>query len=525
MITRRPPPQPPRSASTVTIGQQDNTEVSLEALATTGGCHWTGPGAEAAARALLTGILTAAERQRPRPAQVKAVVPEDVAERLLPGLPPTFSALTQSADLAQAVQAAEQHLIAHAHHAQDPAALEPQQPATSTPEAGPGTMVLLTVPDAAHTGHLQALASRSRPDTLIVLTLDTPLPYAEPWNIAADGTTDRHRQGPDAGHLQLFHLTPEAGRDMTEVLLAAHGQRPHLRILPAPGPPPRPAQSKPAEDTEADPPPERPHPADTSRPASTKPVRIHVLGPITLYARGHPDPIGTNLKPEVHEFLALLAAHPAGLLATDVADKLRLDGENDQNALKNLRRAVRRALRAATGITAQEFILRHGELHKLHPELVETDLADFQHSLKAAIKPGAEEVPGSALTAVCEALTHYRGSFAQGCDYPWADATREHLAMKATDAVLRIAHQAEHTTTQPRERDTILSLLEHLGAIHPDHERLAQHAIRLYQAAGRHDAARHTYTRLERVLAELGLEPEPATQVLVTPKVGSHRFR
>ncbi|MCF1509081.1 bacterial transcriptional activator domain-containing protein [Streptomyces glomeratus] len=62
-------------------------------------------------------------------------------------------------------------------------------------------------------------------------------------------------------------------------------------------------------------------------------------------------------------------------------------------------------------------------------------------------------------------------------------------------------------------------------ALHPDHERLAQHAIRLYQTAGRHDAARHTYTRLERHLADLGLEPEPATQALIATRTQGRNVR
>ncbi|MER6091295.1 BTAD domain-containing putative transcriptional regulator [Streptomyces bluensis] len=529
-VPRRTPPQQPRTTGTVTIGVRQDHEVLLDELAMPGGCAWTGPGAEGAARALLIGVLTAAERQRPGPSRVTAVVPHDVAESLLPGLPTQFTALTQSTDLAEAIRAAEQHLIAHArtHDQQDtaPAATGPAS-ARSTPETEPGTLLLLTPPDAAHAGQLQALASRSSPATLIVLTLGTPLPGAASWHIAADGaTTTAATPGQHPGPLRLFHLTPEAGRDVTEVLLTAHGQRPRLRILPTPSPPPDSEHPDPPAAPEPDDTPKRPHPVETSRPAQTKPVRLHVLGPVTLYVRGHHDPVGTNLRGEVHEFLALLAAHPTGLLASDIADKLHLAPGSDQNALKNLRRAVRRALRAATGITAQEFILLQGELHKLHPELVETDLEDFSRSLKEAFSASdGEETFNDALAAVRAALAHYRGPFAQGGDYLWADTIREHLAMKATDAVLRLARQAERADATPRERDTVLTLLEHLGTIHPDHERLAQHTIRLYQATGRHDTARHTYTRLTRHLTDLGLEPEPATQALITPRTHSRQTR
>ncbi|KOV62873.1 BTAD domain-containing putative transcriptional regulator [Streptomyces sp. MMG1121] len=528
LAPRRIPPQPPRAKGTVTIGVRQDTEVPLDELAVPGGCAWTGPGAEGAARALLVGVLTAAERRRPSPAHVTAVVPHDVAESLLPGLPAQFTVLSQSADLDEAIRTAEQHLITHArtHDEHDTMpATTGQASADLARKTEPGTLLLLAVPDAAHTGQLQALAARSRPEMLIVLTLGAPLPGATAWHIDADGSaTPAGPPGQHPGALRLFHLALDAARDVTDVLLTAHGQRRPLRILPAPSP--QPGADQP--DTPAEPPPKgtpaHANPVETCRPAQAKPVRLHVLGPVTLYVRGHQDPVGTNLRGEVHEFLALLAAHPTGLLASDIADKLHLDPGSDQNALKNLRRSVRRALRAATGITAQEFILLQGELHKLHPELVETDLADFSHSLREAF-PASDSGEGlsDALAAVRAALAHYCGPFAQGGDYLWADTVREHLAMKATDAAVRLARQAERAHATPRELDDVLTLLDHLGAIHPDHERLAQHTIRLYQASGRHDTARHTYTRLARHLTELGLEPEPATQALIAPRTRQTR--
>ncbi|MFE6287864.1 BTAD domain-containing putative transcriptional regulator [Streptomyces sp. NPDC057877] len=528
LAPRQTPPQRPHAKDTVTIGIRQDTEVPLDELATPGGCTWTGPGAHNAARALLVGILTAAERQRPGPSRVTAVTSHDVAENLLPGLPTRFSALTQSTDPADAIRTAEQHLITHARTRDDqPTAPGETGPASAdaAPEHGPGTLLLLTTPHSAHTGQLQALATRATPETLIVVTLDTPLPGATSWHIADDGTVTTEAPGQHVGSLRLFQLTPDAGRDVTEVLLTARGERPRLRILSTTQRPeaahPDASPAPPAPD-----PPTFPQAVDTTRPKQTKPVRLHVFGPVTLYARSHPDPVGTNMRSEVHEFLALLAAHPTGLLASDIADKLHLAPGQDQNALKNLRRAVRRALRSATGITGQEFILLQGDIHKLHPELVETDLADFNHSLQEAFATsGKKEEWGEELAAVRDALAHYRGPFAHGSDYLWADAIREHCAMKATDAALRLTRQAEHSSATSRERDTVLELLEHLGTLHPDHERLAQHTIRLYQSAGRHDAARHTYTRLERHLAELGLEPEPATQALVTPRPRSRQTR
>jgi DNA-binding SARP family transcriptional activator len=256
------------------------------------------------------------------------------------------------------------------------------------------------------------------------------------------------------------------------------------------------------------------------RPAQTKPVRIHAFGPVTLYAQGHDAPIGTSLRSEVHEFLALLAAHPTGLLVSDIADKLRLAPGSEHNSLKNLRRAVRRALRGATGITGQEFILLQGELHKLHPDLIESDLADFTTGLSKAF--AATDL---SLAAAEEALRHYRAPFAHGSDYLWATPVREDHATRAIDAAIRLARHTERPGASDRERDTVLPLLEHLCALHPERETLAQHAIRLYRTAGRQDAAHHAFDRLRRALADLDMEPDQVTKALIAPRsvVGARR--
>lgn len=545
LITRRTPPRPPRAPGTVTIGLRDEVEVGLAELAAAGGVALLGPGAEAAARALLVGILTAAERCRPGRPHVTAVVPQPLAELLLPGLPTQFTALTQGRDLTHAVRLAEQHLITHGRHEYlENTDAPPVESAASTSsgslvlDAGdfgrPGTLVLLATPDAAHTGQLRTLAAQSRPDALMVFTLDTALPGASRWHVDPDGTTDTAAgQGP--GPLRLFHLTPDAGRDMVDVLLGAHGQRPHPR---ATGHQP----TRTVADQEENPAAQRTPPARDARPphvaaehpnavhhreAQHKPVRLNVLGPITLHAHGNPDPIGANLRSEVHEFLALLAAHPAGLLASDIAEKLHLADGTEQNALKNLRRAVRRSLRPATGIDGQEFVLLQGEVHKLHPQLVETDLADFTELLRRPARRSLSadeegEEYSTRLDVVSQALVHYRGPFAQGCDYLWADTIREHATAQAADAVLRLAHQTEHVGDSDA-RDTVLALLERLGTLHPEHEQLTQHTMRLYQQAGHHDAARSTYARLQRRLAELGLEPAAATRALLTPALRQPR--
>ncbi|ADI11663.1 transcriptional regulator, SARP family protein [Streptomyces bingchenggensis BCW-1] len=525
LITRRTPPAPPQPAPTVTIGIANAAEVPLATLARAGGCSWTGPGAEAAARALLTGILTAAERQRPGTPQVKGVLTQDLADRLLPGMPPKFSALTVTDDFEHAIRCAEEHLIAHAHHQRDTQDTEDEPATTKAGEEesrGPGSLVLLAQPDAAHAGRLTTLADRSWQAALIVLTLGA-LPGATSWHIAHDGAaTQQTATGGQFDDLQLFHLAPQAGRDVLEVLLTGHDERPRLRMVPgarAAAPAPDSLEQGTAEESDDEPPAAGPDPAEPVKPEEpqqTKPVHLNVLGPVTLYVQGNPEPVGGGLRDEVREFLALLAVHPTGLIADDIARNLRLSEDPDQVArdLKNLRRAVRRVLRAATGQSRAEFIQLHGELHKLNPGMIETDLAAFTQALHEAAT--TTHTP-QRLSALRRAAEHYHGPFAHGGDYPWSDSVRASLASKAADAVAALAHHAEHTGAR-QDADDALALLDKAITLSPTHERLYQHAIRLHQAAGRHDTARHTFTLLERNLKELGLEPDPATRALLTTR-------
>lgn len=275
----------------MTIGVSDNTEVSVDVLATAGGCTWNGPGAEGAARALLTGILTAAERQRPNPPHTKAVVTDALADRLLPGLPPQFTALTQTPDTAQAVHLAKQHLVTHArfHDERDTPAPGPAA-ADRSDQVDPDSLILLVSPEATHLGEVQAVAARSRLGVLTVVTLGALLPGSEHWHIAADG--DATGSGPRAQHprgLELFHLTPDAGREMVEVLLGAHGQRPHLRVLPNQQPSPERASHNPLPRRNQSPnrlPRNRPPP---SRCLLSRPLPTHALPPPRVPGRSGPS--------------------------------------------------------------------------------------------------------------------------------------------------------------------------------------------------------------------------------------------
>ncbi|MGI5353009.1 BTAD domain-containing putative transcriptional regulator [Streptomyces sp. CA-250714] len=553
LLTRRTPPPPPQANHVVALGTRDDVEVTLEELAAARLCTWTGPGAEPALRALLISILTAAERQRPQPPRVTAALPRNLAVRLLPTLPPDVRALIQAADLDDVIQAGQEHLLAHARRNNG---LDPQQDhqgehhplADDSPTCqshGPGTLLLITDQvsgqDAAE---LAALAEQASSGALGILTLDVPLSQAARWHIDHDGTatiaatSNAHaRKSP----LRIFRLTEDAGQEISTLLSGAQGRPPRQqseagREGTAKGPAERDGEDAAEEDDgdNGEAPADSSHTPDSGeagqeqaepvrsapgeaaeQPGQTAPVRLQLLGPVTLFARGSDEPIASHLRMEAREFLALLASHPAGLLARDIADNLRLAGGAEQHAkeLKNLRRSVRRTLRAATGLPHAEFIHLKGEFHRLNPGFIETDIANF----RAKIRKLSTADGDGCIIAVRDILDDYRGPFCQGIDPVWADGIRESLARQAADAVIRAARQAERSNSR-HDRQIVLDLLDRLISLHPDTEALYQHSIRLNQAAGRREAAHHAYQRLTRHLAELGLEPDAATRALITAR-------
>ncbi|WP_078565417.1 BTAD domain-containing putative transcriptional regulator [Streptomyces sp. AA1529] len=553
LLTRRTPPPPPQPEGVVPLGTRDEVEVSLEELAKTRSCTWTGPGAEAALRALLISILTAAERRRPQPPRVTAALPRQLAVRLLPTLPPHVRGLMQGADLDDAIQAGQEHLLAHARHhdiLETQEKHEGSRAADGAPTGDPhqpDTLVLIADQVSGHGAELTALAEQAPSGTLTVLTLDAVLPQAARWHIGHDGTTTtKGRAAPTSNSgtgeapLRVFHVTEDASREISSLLLGAHGQPPrqHSEAAPSRATPADPTERKTEEtaeddDSDGEPPADPLHTADSQAadeqaepvrsspsttaetPEETAPVRLQLLGPITLYARGSDEPIGNHLRAEAREFLALLASHPTGLLARDIADNLRLAGGAEQHAkeLKNLRRSIRRILRAATGLQHAEFIHLRGEFHKLAPGLIDTDLSTFRQKINEL----STAAGSGCIMAARDILDDYRGPFCQGVDLLWADGIRENLARQAADVAIRAARQAEASDIQ-QDRHNALDLLDRLISLHPDTEALYQHSIRLNQNAGRPEAAQHTYQKLTRQLAELGLEPDAATRALLAAR-------
>ncbi|WTW93450.1 LysM peptidoglycan-binding domain-containing protein [Streptomycetaceae bacterium NBC_01309] len=251
------------------------------------------------------------------------------------------------------------------------------------------------------------------------------------------------------------------------------------------------------------------------------PVTVRVLGPFHIDVQGSETgdaAVGARLREHTREFLALLAAHPDGIRTERLADLLQMANPAVEpgevaNQLYNLRRAVRRLLRDASGLPGSGFVTVTGDRYGLAPDLVATDLAAFTRALDRAARTDDPAVRAAAWE---EALAAYTGDLLDGADYPWADELREHLKLRAVDTATRLA---DHHANQGRT-DRALALLDWATDRDPYNEALYQRMIRLQQDAGRDDAARRTLDRLTARLAELDAEPDPATRALLAPGTG-----
>jgi two-component SAPR family response regulator len=503
----------------VACATRDGHELTADLLAVPGGITLTGPGADPAARALAIAVLSAAERLRPSQPKVRLITPTATAQRLLLHATRSLPAWAITRDCTDALGLIEQSLL---HRAR----LADNDDPTIAAEDEPAMDLLITDLDPRSVERLKATTHRAAPGQLAVIIL-----RADDWpcqlQLATDGTITA-ASGPATQHLsaaRMFTLASEPAHELLDALYAAHGHTAATTAPPppaaAPVPPPhrppstptpapqqrsahnnQPLDQKNTKSTEAE-------IGETQRPSA--PVTVHILGRFRIRARGKDEEFGHGMRAETREFLSLLAAHSKGIRSEEITDALRMatDPEQAGRELANLRRAVRRSLRQATGAQQAAFVVRAGDRHLLDANLIATDIADFTAAIQQASTARDDKARAAALKA---AVTAYGGPLCEGADYPWADELREAMHRKAVDALVLLA---DHTAKSQPDPDQALALLDQAAEWDPYNEAVYQRIIRLQRSTGRDDAAHRTYALLKRRLADLDATVDPATTALV----------
>jgi DNA-binding SARP family transcriptional activator/nucleoid-associated protein YgaU len=494
---------PARPAIAAAVGVDSHGQpISLFDIPYDGLCL-RGEGALPAGRAILAAAVSTGMSEHPG-ARPMVVTCMDTLQSLLPpqtpavGLDPrgeTFDGerLVVTTDVSEAVTNAEEEMIGRRRVLDqlDVDTVGALNACDDHAEHLPPYVLVLT--DAGrHAARLRALAARRTTLHLHVVILGQQIDGIPPLHVDADGTFTA-----TSGHPATARLSTLAAADLADVLdLVRHA-----------APRPEPAPDDVATVTVAKPPTTPGFEIPATPGGQPPPVRLNVLGPVTLET--DTGPVTSGVRGRAYAVLALLAAHPKGRTLEEIVDDL-----HPEDGLKDIRAAVRAdinsvrtTLRRTTGV-AGKYIAYEASTNRyvIDPELIEVDLWRMFTAIDRANTAVDDET--ACLAALQEAATCYGGDFAAGQDRAWvidyATTYRNHIL----SVYGRIAEILEVEAP-----DHAIVALEKAIELDPVNEELYQRLMRVYGRQGRADAVRRTLRLLENRLAEIGLaEPSEATQ-------------
>jgi DNA-binding SARP family transcriptional activator/nucleoid-associated protein YgaU len=526
-----------------------------------GGVGLTGPGAEAAARAVAVRLLTAVG-----PMGAELITTSDTLAQLLPADAADAVAAVPGVrvypTLAGALGACEAELLGRTRRLTDTDAADlATYRQLSDAEPIPAVLLLATAPDSpAHAARAHALFTLAAGRDLGAIWLG---PWTPALRIEADGTlratarpanSDRSAAPSDVGRAELLTAT-DAGELLADLLTALRDSLDLLdpsTLLPTPTPTPT------ADTASAGEPTGRPgvDPADADQQQSaavgTVPTDQHGAALLTVAVFGRVR-VGTSdggevtgLRAKVRDLVALLAVHPDGLSGEQVGEALWPDAPPARVAgrLSATLALARRALREAAGLIdpdsagagsdgasgaepsvagqmlagPADLIPREDGRYRLHRR-IDTDYRRLFDALAAGRQArDAGDRPGeiAALRVVADT---YRGEALDGVAYPWAEPVREAVRRRACDALATLADLLTPDAASTAAGDVgdaaaALAALEQAIEADPYAEELYRRAMRLHARAGRTDAVRRTLRLLEARLADIDVDPVPETTEL-----------
>ncbi|HEX5293935.1 MAG TPA: BTAD domain-containing putative transcriptional regulator [Streptosporangiaceae bacterium] len=542
-------------APAVRLGVRGEHEITAD-ISALGGLGLTGPGAPAAARAILAGLLSQAWSGKHSPLPV-VIVPGGDAAVLLPGLQHDpgqagIPGLELTRTLGSALDRAEILLLQRARTART----SPSAGSAGRPDA---PAVLIAAPGRPPGRRLRAIIDSGRRLGFSVILLGD-CPGGTACHVTAGGIAASPDPGLDgarlyslsaadaAAILSALHAASGPGQPANEALPGRHrAPSGTSETAPAPehrppgrapaggsGPPASPGQHIPADSgapkTAASPEPGQrpatapvrdrqpqepgpPGPADTApNLPERKIVHVEVLGPLRITAAGREITGGLR---KARELLAYLALHPAGVTPEAISEALwpGTPASHGTSQRHLAIRKLRQLLRTTTCQPEPMFILLAAGRYRLDPACISTDTGMFESALDHARNTREDS---ARLMAWRRAAALYRGPLADGAGYDWAEPYAEAARRRALDAWTCIAGLLE-----PADPDQALAALDTALTHDPYNEDLYQRIMRLQIDRGQPDAARRTLSLLATRLAELGLEPDPQTRQLLRTQPAS----
>ena len=501
-LTTNPPPAaraPEPPAGAILSGVRDGQEITAD-IAAMGGLGLAGPGAPAAARAILAALLSQT-RTGPEDPAALAIMPVDDTVLLPPAFPPAGSGvpgLSRPPSLTAALDELEAVILRRARLAQPP---DDEEPAAHAATAAQPAVALITASAHADTPRLRGITASGQ-DLGITAVILGNWPGGVTCDTAADGmvtATSPAGAGLDGIRLRclepgdlaaiagVLSTPPGTGTPASAAPDAAHEQP--LRLVPAAAP----AQG-----------------AGTG--AGSRPVRVSVLGPLRITAAD--GEIGVGLR-KARELLAFLAVHGADGATGDAISEALWPGAPPGQGKRQRNIAIRKArelLRSSAGRDVPMWIILAADRYRLDPALIEADLWQFQAALETARTASTDQ---ERLAACQQAVSYYRGPLCDGAGYEWTEPYAENARLRALDAWTRIAGLLQDT-----DPEQALAALETALTHDPYNEYLYQQMMRLQAAAGRADAVRRTFELLQARLAGLGATPRSSTRQTMADLLG-----
>jgi DNA-binding SARP family transcriptional activator len=517
-----PAARPQRRAGVIPLGVRDASETLLD-VAAAGGLGLTGPGAPAAARAILASVLAEPAPGQPGlPAEI--IIPAADADALLPGHDLTgLPGLLIPATLAAALDALEAAVVRQARTTSarppgdDPGGDgEGDGGQDNVPGGVPGpATVLIAACDPGAAARLRGITRAARGLGVAAVVLGPWQPGITCQAAAGGEVAGVMPPDPRLDGMRLYGLDAGETAAITALLREAHGTPPPAAArAPAPAAdpgPPAPARIPPARPGRADAPAAREQ--GEAPPAGTSPpVTVHVLGPVRVTAAG--EEIGGGLR-KARELLAFLAVHRDGASGEVISEAL-WPAASPERALSQRQAAVRKArrlLRSATGRPGPMWVTLAAGRYRLDPAVITTDLWQLTDALAAARRASQDEP--ARLAAFRAAGRLYCGELADGAGYDWAEAPAEDIRRQALDAWTGIAD-----IVQARDPGQALAALETALGHDPYNESLYQRIMRLQAGAGHPEAVRRTLDLLEARLAELGISAGARTREVAAALLG-----
>ncbi|MGN9807106.1 BTAD domain-containing putative transcriptional regulator [Micromonospora sp. L32] len=539
----------------------------LSALWPPAGLGLTGPGADAAARGLLTAALATGGVNHPE-ARTEVVIPTVTATRLLGDAAftlPRTPRLTVTADLDEALNICEAQTMHRTrltcqHEVDTVADLRRADPYE---QPLPPVMLIAEATKRHDRARVAALLAQGQRLDIHGVLLGA-WPDGSTVTVAADGTTTpaegegAHQGSHPADVGRLAVLSPTETTDLLTTLAESHTGQP-----PAPAPSPPTPQPEPATSGSSAP----ATPTDCSGPAVTAQADSNpgdaISGTAAAAHHVHLAPTDVACGPESNQQVALAETATAGdevATAQQTADEPHngrsrrpvrvrvlgtpgvVDGDPQRTPrAKSLELLVYLAVhdgaasteailddllpdapsskaagRLYTYVSGLRAVLRHTGgpgsyvTHPDHRYLLQRDLLDVDlWRMRAAIREAGQATDAQTrIAALRRAVDAYTGPLAEGCDYEWVESYREAIRQDALDAHLALA---DALAAQPAQQ---IAVLDVAIAHHPHHEALYQEAMRAHAQLGHLEGIRALRRRLTHALAEIDAGPDDETLAL-----------